>query len=351
MRLLITTQIVDRNDTVLGSFHRWIEEFAKECEQVTVICLKEGEHHFPPNVTVHSLGKEGGVSRIKYLRRLLTYSWRYRHDYDAVFVHMNPEYLVLLGWFWRLWGKNTALWYTHREVNLKLRIAAFFAHKIFSSSPYSFRLKTPKVLFLGHGIAVEDFSKYVSAMRDDQHPIIVTVGRITPIKNDDTFIEAAALLRDIIDARFIFIGGPLTEEDTIYEGKLRAMVSHQDLTERVIFEGAMPYEKTAEWYGRASLAVNLTPPGGLDKSVIEGMAAGCPTITSNIAYQPYLGAFAEDLMFPERDASVLAEKIKHFLVSPNRRAIRASLAETAKKEFAVESIVGKIVSSIHYVRD
>ena len=56
-RLLITTQAVDLDDPVLGFFHRWIEEFAKHCESISVICLKEGRHDLPDNVHVYSLGK------------------------------------------------------------------------------------------------------------------------------------------------------------------------------------------------------------------------------------------------------------------------------------------------------
>src|SRR3989344_6741688 len=57
MRLLIVTQKVDKNDPVLGFFHRWIEKFAKNFERVTVICLGKGEYNLPANVKVLSLGK------------------------------------------------------------------------------------------------------------------------------------------------------------------------------------------------------------------------------------------------------------------------------------------------------
>jgi len=69
MKLLICTQMIDKNDPILGFFHRWVEEFAKHFEHIHVICLKEGQHTLPQNVTVHSLGKEGGESRIKYVIR------------------------------------------------------------------------------------------------------------------------------------------------------------------------------------------------------------------------------------------------------------------------------------------
>ena len=89
MRLLIVTQAVDRNDPVLGFFHRWIEEISQHVQTVHVVCLKEGPHSLPSNVTVHSLGKESGRSRLKYVTRFYSYIWKFRGEYDAVFVHMN----------------------------------------------------------------------------------------------------------------------------------------------------------------------------------------------------------------------------------------------------------------------
>ena len=111
MRLLITTQILDKNDTNLGFFHTWIEKLAAKVEQVYVICLKKGNYDLPKNVTVMSLGKEqGSVSSLKYAIRFYRCLWGLRGKYDNVFVHMNPEYTILAGWYWRLTGKKVLLW-------------------------------------------------------------------------------------------------------------------------------------------------------------------------------------------------------------------------------------------------
>jgi hypothetical protein len=67
MKLLIITQKVDINDPILGFFHRWIEEFAKHCEKITVICLYKGTYNLPNNVKVLSLGKEEGVIYIGFI--------------------------------------------------------------------------------------------------------------------------------------------------------------------------------------------------------------------------------------------------------------------------------------------
>ena len=85
MRLLICTQAVDLDDPVLSFFHRWLVEFSKHCESVHVICLREGRHELPPNVFIHSLGKESGRSQVKYVARFYRYIFRYRNEYDAVF--------------------------------------------------------------------------------------------------------------------------------------------------------------------------------------------------------------------------------------------------------------------------
>jgi len=173
MKLLILTQTIDTADPVLGFFVRWVEEFSKHVKSVEVICLCEGKYSLPANVRVHSLGKECEehnaqheaarfarrlVLRAKYAFRFLSIVWRLRHSYDSVFVHMNPEYLVLAGWFWRLLGKHISLWYTHKKVDMKLRIAVLFVQVVFTASQESFRLKTKKLKIVGHGIDMVQFA-------------------------------------------------------------------------------------------------------------------------------------------------------------------------------------------------
>ena len=146
MKLLIVTQKVDINDSNLGFFHRWIEEFAKHYERVEVICLEKGKYNFSRNVFVSSLGKEDGRGRIFRLIRFLHLVNILR--YDRVFVHMNPEYVILGGPIWHILGMKVAFWYTHKAVNLRLRLAVRIADVIFSASRESFRLATMKFKIL-----------------------------------------------------------------------------------------------------------------------------------------------------------------------------------------------------------
>lgn len=187
MKLLIITQKVDQNDEVLGFFHRWVEEFSRHCEQVIVICLQSGSYSLPANVRVLSLGKEGGTSKIKYLWRFYQYIIRERKNYDAIFVHMNQVYVILGAILWRCWRKKIALWYTHKQIGLLLWVATRLADKIFTASPQSFNLESKKVIVTGHGLDTEKFY-CPNRGRSDGGCSVVTVGRITRIKNLETLI-------------------------------------------------------------------------------------------------------------------------------------------------------------------
>ncbi|OHA82039.1 MAG: hypothetical protein A2675_00210 [Candidatus Yonathbacteria bacterium RIFCSPHIGHO2_01_FULL_51_10] len=301
MRLLILTQKVDIHDPVLGFFHRWIEEFAKHARQVTVIALGVGEYHLPQNVRVFSLGKpaqgwsasdgERFFSRFKYSVRFYHLIWRERKNYDAVFVHMNPEYVILGGFLWRLWGKKIALWYTHKSVDLKLRLAEKFADDIFTASKESFRLPSKKVMVMGHGIDTNLFSGARKREKKEGAQIsILHVGRITSIKNLEAVVEALNILKNDqkVDARAVFVGAPVTESDKEYLKKLQKSVNDRNLSTVVSFVGAVSHDRVPSYYASADIVVNLSDTGSIDKAVLEGMASGVHVLTSNEAFKNIL---------------------------------------------------------------
>jgi hypothetical protein len=105
MKLLIITQKINKNDPILGFFHGWVKEFSKHFDSIVAICLEKGEYDMPTNVKVLSLGKESGHSKVKYLLNFYKFIWQERNNYDAVFVHMNPVYVVLGGLLWKIIGE------------------------------------------------------------------------------------------------------------------------------------------------------------------------------------------------------------------------------------------------------
>lgn len=280
--MLIITQKVNKNDPVLGFFHDWIVEFAKHVPKLTVISLEKGEYDLPSNVEVFSLGKEKKYPKIKQFSRLCYLVLTKK--YDKVFVHMNPEYVVLFGWLWRLFGKQISLWYTHKSVNFKLKIAVFFAHRIFSASLESFRFRTKKLKIMGHGI---DASIFYPTQDFPKEVHIVSVGRISETKNYEPFLEAVSLLHQEsnVPFRVSIAGGPVSVADEIYLTKLHTFCRIKNIEHIVSFVGAVPYRAVSEFYRQGTIFVNLSNTGSLDKAVLEAMATGLSIVTSNEAFQ------------------------------------------------------------------
>ncbi|QQG46189.1 MAG: glycosyltransferase family 4 protein [Candidatus Niyogibacteria bacterium] len=354
LKLLIITQKVDARDPILGFFHRWLEEFSKNVEKLTIICLEKGEYNLPSNVKVLSLGKKKLeirnwkleiLHRLIYLFRFYGHIWRERRSYDVVFVHMNPEY-VILGWAdWKIMGKKIALWYTHKAVNLKLRLAEKLADKIFTASRESFRLPSKKVEVVGHGIDTQKFTPSFDGVpgrmtgQFSNKLQIITAGRIAPVKNLETLIESFSILQNSkIDFEAKIAGGPATKSDEVYFEKLKSLVRQKGLENNVFFVGPIPYPRIQDFYHSGDIFVNLSETGSLDKAVLEAMSSGLLVITSNEAFH--------DILFPQfflenKTPEVLAERIKK-MSSENRPNL--GLRELVVKNYGLEVLIKKIIA-------
>lgn len=269
MKLLIVTQKVDRYDPILGFFHRWLEEFAKNFEKVTVICLEMGNYKLPENVKVLSLGKENRSSKVRYIVLFYKYIWQERKNYDAVFVHMNQEY-VLLGWkFWKLWGKKIFLWRNHAKGNFFTRIAVLFSNKVFYTSPQSFTARFKKAIKMPVGIDTDFFKPDPTVAREFNS--VLFLGRISPVKKVLEFINWVKST-----GYKVTIAGPILPEDKAY-GELVL----KSLTSKIKYVGQVTSEQARTLYQTHEIYVNMTPSGSYDKTIFEAAACGARLIVHN----------------------------------------------------------------------
>jgi glycosyltransferase involved in cell wall biosynthesis len=241
MKLLICTQAVDKLDTNLGFFHRWIEEFAAHCEQVIVVCLRRGEYSFPSNVRVLSLGKESGSSRLSRILKFFSYIMGNRRYYDAVFVHMNAEYAVLGGWLWRRWGKKVGLWYAHKSVTQVLRFAMQFIDVVFTVSGSSFKIASDKVRAVGHGIDTEAFKPDMREASIETR--FVTSGRLAQSKHLIEMLQVFDVLHERGELfTFTIIGEAGTPEEEGYAARLRQEIGKRPYNAKVIMRGGILHD-------------------------------------------------------------------------------------------------------------
>jgi hypothetical protein len=161
MKVLVITERVDKNHDLFGFFHSRLIDFAKECEQVTIICLEEREHNLPSNVVIHSLGKEKRRSRFQYIYNFYRYIWIERKNYGRVFVHLTPLYAVLGGPVWRVLGKQVVLWYNHTFTDLTLRIAEKFVQAILTTNKARLGIPQRKIHVIEGKVDLEAYLQFI----------------------------------------------------------------------------------------------------------------------------------------------------------------------------------------------
>lgn len=389
MKLLILTQKVDIDDDILGFFHGWILEFAKHCEQVTVICLFKGRYELPDNVKILSLGKEGGsrksvksvkskvckveslpftkgvpvrgrafnfqfFDRIKYLFRFYKYIWQERKNYDGVFVHMNQIYVILGGLFWRMWRKRISLWYAHGYVPFSLLISEKFLNTIFTSTKSGCRLESDKIKIVGQGIDASKFKKDDARIVTDNIFRILFVGRISPIKDIETLIEAIDIIcadQELsgINFQVDIVGGVGLKEQEEYFDKLKRMVSEKNLGGVVNFVGPVPSYQVVDYLKKADFFVNTSHTGSLDKVILEAMACEVPIGSCNESLLDILGKYKDELMFEKGGYVDLAKIIKKIIILDHdgRKELGRELREIVIQDHSLNGLIKNILNKIN----
>jgi glycosyltransferase involved in cell wall biosynthesis len=339
MKVLMITQRIDKKNDILGVYHEWAREIASNFEKFSVICLYEGKNELPESINVMSLGKELGVGlrgfqrglmRMKYLWRFYKYIYRERENYDVVFVHMNPIY-VLLGWpVWRPLSKKIFLFYAHYRVGMLLRLSALFCKNILTSVRGSCGLKSAKVLAIGQGIDTRRFLKNAKGQKEENS--ILFVGRISKVKNLDILIDALGhLKKGGKTVRLAVVGGKDYGEDDYYS-YIRRKVDECKLEKIVVFEGEVQNSNMSEIYNKYEIVVNLTQTGSFDKTILEAMSCEClPIVSNELYYNIFPRDLRDTLMFKGGDSRDLASKIY--------AAIRLSSSDKAKIGNSMREIV------------
>lgn len=313
MKLLVITQKVDKDDDgALGFVHNWIRVFSEKVNCINVICLMKGkvDLSFP----ILSLGKEDGKTRLTYVVKLYTYLFRLHNSYDTVFVHMNVEYILLAGLWWKLTGKKIILWYNHTYGSWKVRLAMRFADILCHTSPYAFTAGTTKSRRMPAGIDVELYKRDLGVTVKENS--ILSLGRIAPVKNLDVLIKAALVLDSEGVPFTLNIYGEALSKDKIYEDELKRLAIPLLQKNKVYFGGKIENWKTPKLYSEHAVFVNLTPRGNYDKTILEALACESLSVVSSDAFNDVLSEFT----FKEEDPVDLARVIKSvFQLSEDER--------------------------------
>jgi glycosyltransferase involved in cell wall biosynthesis len=151
-------------------------------------------------------------------------------------------------------------------------------------------------------------------------PLILFVGRLSPIKNPSLPIAALARLPDAV---LVVVGdGPL-------RGSLEEQARVTDVAERVVFAGTRTDARAL--IGAADAVVLTSASEGLPLVALESLAAGTPLVATAVrGIRELLHSDVDALLVPTGDEDALAQALRRVLSDQEvRTRLRASGLRTA----------------------
>jgi glycosyltransferase involved in cell wall biosynthesis len=304
MRLLIFTQTVDQSDSTLGYYHNWIKELAKHFDCLTIFALRIGTYNFPENIKIIPLRPWGYRARLRTAWQVIWLSWWYRHEYDAVFVHMNQEYLLVAGWLFRLLGKRVYMWRNHYAGNILTDIAASFCDKIFYTSKSSYTAKYEKAIQMPVGVDVG--SCHLDESIEMIPHSVLFLGRFDTSKRPDLLIEALGkVAKEGVAFTATIAGGP-KDPNSSFPKQVMARAKELGISDKVSFVGPIPNTDTYRQYRSHSIYMNGGKSGMFDKSLFKSIACGCFPVFSSIDMAEIIGS---KFAYADNDADDLAKHL------------------------------------------
>jgi glycosyltransferase involved in cell wall biosynthesis len=187
-----------------------------------------------------------------------------------------------------------------------------------------------KITAIPLGLELAPFA--LAGRRPGETPVIGTVGRLAPVKNQALFIEMARrLLADGFSGRFVVVG----------DGELRPVLeaAAADLGDRITFTGWR--RDLPEVYAGLSAVVNTSLNEGTPVALIEALAAGVPVVATAVGGVPDIVRPGETgWLAPSGDVAALAAGLRAALRDGSNLAGRAQ-AEVLQR-FSKERLVGDI---------
>jgi glycosyltransferase involved in cell wall biosynthesis len=186
-------------------------------------------------------------------------------------------------------------------------------------------LEPQRLLWMPNPFDTDEFVPCGPGVRQDlrgrfkipaQAGVVIYIGRLAPEKELATLMGAfAAVVERQPGALLILIGdGPCRQE-------LEACAAQLGLADRVRFEGRQPAASICHWLQASDLFALVSSNEGFPCSLAEAMAAGVPSVVSDIPGNVQLiDSGVHGLVVPVGDEARIADAIAGLLADPESRA-------------------------------
>lgn len=338
MRLLFITQKLHGQDAFTAL---WVKAFVERGYDVHVLCLEWRPEEMRrvlgdaplPSFTVHSLGKESGMGK---LRQVLQF-WRIVSTlrYDRVFIHMTPIWGLLGAPIFVLRRAKVYLWYTHYKMQLGLWLLGLYGKRLFSATSQSLPQyeRSAKKVVTGHGIDLHYWPQRQNSSADPQK--LLGVYRLSRSKRLELCVRAMQLLPEEFTWDVYGI-----EAEPNYVAEIKSLILELGLSRRITFHSSVPSKDLPLLYQSHRLILNMATET-IDKTMLESMTCGCyPVITARNAQAVGLPAAPKD-----DDPTTIAAFIRDAVDAPP--ASGDALYSIVRQKHSLAAIVEKMDSYMH----
>ncbi len=170
--------------------------------------------------------------------------------------------------------------------------------------------------------------------------VVTSVGRITWLKDYETFIAAISRLKDEFPKMVGLIVGGTREDKVGYLTELQALARSLSVEDRIIFAGSQ--SKIAEIYSLSNVLVNASlKMGNIGRTIVEAFALDVPVIaTTYEGLQNLVENGVNGYLVATRDPADLADKIR-LVCQGGFHGIRANL----NPEYTLETMVERTIAT------
>jgi colanic acid/amylovoran biosynthesis glycosyltransferase len=196
-----------------------------------------------------------------------------------------------------------------------------------------------------HGVSLQDFQP--RGRKSDGLPVILSVAQFREKKGLPFLVEACAILKREGQEFECCIVGDGAQRET-----LEALIDRYGLQDTVRLEGVVFQEKLRDYYRRAdilalpSVVASDGDRDGIPVTLIEGMAVGCPVVSTFVSGIPELVEDGQTgLLAPPGDATALA---KALLILLRDEGLRQQMGQAGRdrvvRHFDIKDSVAQVAN-------
>jgi glycosyltransferase involved in cell wall biosynthesis len=168
-------------------------------------------------------------------------------------------------------------------------------------------------------------------------PTVGWVGRIDPLKDLETLVQAFAVVRDQVPGAVLRLFGPTPAGNEGYEARIRALITQLGLDSQVSFEGPIRPVTTA--YHASTVVALSSISEGLPYTVMEAMMCARATVSTDVGGVREVTGPA-GIVVPPRDPAVFGAALTDLLLNEGRRRQMAAEArERSLSMFQLQTMI------------